>query len=73
MAKRQKRFLVLADRAVNKDGFIKEWIDVGLVAMNSPNDPKPGIRIENGMVVELDGKKRDDPIEGMKLHSMSSP
>jgi propanediol dehydratase large subunit len=51
---------VLADRAVNKDGFIKEWIDVGLVAMNSPNDPKPGIRIENGMVVELDGKKRDD-------------
>ncbi len=60
MAKRQKRFLVLADRAVNKDGFIKEWIDVGLVAMDSPNDPKPSIKIENGCVVELDGKKRDD-------------
>ncbi len=60
MAKRQKRFLVLADRPVNKDGFIKEWLDVGLVAQDSPNDPKPGIKIENGVVVELDGKKRDD-------------
>jgi len=26
MAKRQKRFEVLAERAVNKDGFIKEWV-----------------------------------------------
>ncbi|PSH03080.1 MAG: propanediol dehydratase [Acidobacteria bacterium] len=60
MAKRQKRFLVLADRPVNKDGFIKEWIDVGLVAMDSPNDPKPSIKIENGVVVELDGKRRED-------------
>ena len=60
MAKRQKRFQVLADRPVNKDGFIKEWVDVGLVAMDSPNDPKPSIRIEGGMVVELDGKRRSD-------------
>jgi len=60
MAKRQKRFEVLADRPVNKDGFIKEWVDVGLVAMESPNDPKPSIKIENGVVVELDGKRRDD-------------
>ena len=60
MAKRQKRFEVLADRPVNKDGFIKEWVDVGLVAMDSPNDPKPSIKIENGVIVELDGKRRDD-------------
>jgi len=60
MAKRQKRFQVLADRPVNKDGFIKEWIDVGLVAMDSPNDPKPSIKILNGEVVELDGKSRED-------------
>ncbi|MBI4777130.1 MAG: propanediol/glycerol family dehydratase large subunit [Deltaproteobacteria bacterium] len=58
MSKKQKRFQVLAERPVNKDGFIKEWIEVGLVAMNSPNDPKPGIKIENGKVVELDGKPR---------------
>jgi len=59
MAKRQKRFEVLAQRPVNKDGFIKEWIEVGLVAMDSPNDPAPGIKIQNGKVVELDGKPRE--------------
>jgi propanediol dehydratase large subunit len=59
MAKRQKRFEILAQRAVNQDGFIKEWIDVGLVAMDSPNDPLPSIRIEKGRVVEMDGKPRD--------------
>ena len=60
MAKRQKRFEVLEQREVNKDGFIKEWVDVGLVAFDSPNDPAPGIKIEGGKVVELDGKSRDD-------------
>ena len=60
MQKRQKRFQVLAERAVNKDGFIKEWVEVGLVAMDSPNDPAPGIKIESGKVTELDGKRRED-------------
>ncbi|MBC2709627.1 MAG: propanediol/glycerol family dehydratase large subunit [Desulfosarcina sp.] len=60
MAKRQKRFEVLAERAVNEDGFIKEWIDVGLVAMDSPNDPSASIKIENGKVAEMDGKRRED-------------
>jgi len=60
MSKRQKRFQVLAERPVNKDGFIKEWAEVGLVAMDSPYDPKPGIKIENGKVVELDGKPRQE-------------
>jgi propanediol dehydratase large subunit len=60
MAQRQKRFEVLAERPVNKDGFIKEWAEVGLVAMESPNDPAPSIRIEGGRIVELDGRARDD-------------
>jgi propanediol dehydratase large subunit len=60
MAKRQKRFEVLADRPVSKDGFIKEWVEVGLVAMESPNDPRPSIKIREGKVVELDGKERQD-------------
>ncbi len=57
---KSKRFEVLSQREVNKDGFLKEWAEVGLVAMNSPYDPKPSIKIENGLVVELDGKKRAD-------------
>lgn len=60
MVRRQKRFEVLEKRAVNQDGFIKEWIDVGLVAMDSPNDPKPSIKITNGKVIEMDGKSRKD-------------
>ena len=60
MAKRQKRFEELEKRSVNQDGFIKEWIDVGLVAMDSPNDPQPSIKIENGRVIAMDGKPRGD-------------
>jgi propanediol dehydratase large subunit len=60
MSRKQKRFQVLAERPVNKDGFIKEWVEVGLVAMESPNDPAPGIKIQNGKVVELDGKPCSD-------------
>lgn len=53
---RSKRFEALDARPVNQDGFVSEWPEVGLIAMNSPNDPKPSIRIENGTVVELDSK-----------------
>jgi propanediol dehydratase large subunit len=60
MVRRQKRFEVLEQRPLHKDGFIKEWQEVGLVAMDSPNDPKPGIKIVQGQVVELDGKRRED-------------
>lgn len=53
---RSKRFEALDARPVNQDGFVSEWPEVGLIAMDSPNDPKPSIRIEGGKVVELDGK-----------------
>lgn len=58
--KRSKRFEILENRPVHKDGFIGEWIDVGLYAMGSPQDPKPSIRIEGGKIVEMDGKRRED-------------
>ncbi|MBM5604465.1 propanediol/glycerol family dehydratase large subunit [Listeria seeligeri] len=54
---KSKRFEELAKRPVNQDGFVKEWIEEGLIAMESPNDPKPSIKIENGKVVEMDNKK----------------
>ena len=57
---KSKRFEALDDRPVNKDGFVTEWPEVGLIAMNSPSDPKPSIRIEGGKVCELDGKQRAD-------------
>lgn len=57
---KSKRFQVLAKRPVNQDGLIGEWPEEGLIAMGSPNDPKSSIKIENGMVIELDGKKREE-------------
>ncbi|MDK2856162.1 MAG: glycerol dehydratase large subunit [Bacillota bacterium] len=56
--KRSKRFEILAKKPVNQDGFVQEWPEVGLIAMNGPNDPKPSIKIEEGRVEELDGKPR---------------
>lgn len=56
---KSKRFEVLAARPVNQDGFVKEWPEVGLYAMNGPNDPKPSLKIQNGKIIELDGKTRD--------------
>jgi propanediol dehydratase large subunit len=55
---KSKRFEVLDARPVNQDGYVTEWQEVGLIAMNSPKDPTPSIRVENGVVVELDGKSR---------------
>ncbi|WCK52634.1 propanediol/glycerol family dehydratase large subunit [Aneurinibacillus sp. Ricciae_BoGa-3] len=57
---RSKRFEVLEQRPVNQDGFVKEWPEMGFVAMSSPNDPKSSIKVENGKIIELDGKKRED-------------
>ena len=56
---RSKRFEALDARPVNQDGFVSEWPEVGLIAMDSPNDPKPSITLTNGLVTELDGKTRD--------------
>ncbi|HRL80561.1 MAG TPA: propanediol/glycerol family dehydratase large subunit, partial [Propioniciclava sp.] len=53
---KSKRFEVLDARPVNQDGYVTEWAEVGLIAMDGPNDPKPSIKIVDGLVVELDGK-----------------
>ncbi|MHA4989982.1 propanediol/glycerol family dehydratase large subunit [Cetobacterium somerae] len=57
---RSKRFEALSERAVNKDGFIGEWKEEGLIAMDSPLDPKSSLVIKDGKIIELDGKKRED-------------
>lgn len=59
MEKRSKRFVLLGNRAVNRDSFIEEWADAGLMIVNSPNDPKPGIVICDGCVISMDGRTED--------------
>ena len=58
--KKSKRIETLDKRPVNLDGFINEWPEMGFVAMSSPYDPKPSVRVVNGQIVELDGKNRDE-------------
>lgn len=57
---KSKRFEALNKRPINKDVFMEEWPEKGFIAMSSPYDPKPSIKIEAGVIVELDGKKRED-------------
>lgn len=58
--KRSKRIEALDKRPVNLDGYINEWPEMGFVAMKSPYDPAPSVKVEDGRIVELDGKKRED-------------
>lgn len=58
--KRSKRFEALEKRAINQDSFINEWPEKGFIAMISPYDPEPSIKIVNGKIIEMDGKKRED-------------
>ena len=58
--KRSKRIEALDARPVNLDGYINEWPEMGFVAMSSPYDPKPSVKVEDSKIVELDGKSRED-------------
>ena len=53
------RLDALAGRPVNLDGFAVEDAALGLVALRSPFDPEPSLVVEDGRVVELDGRPRD--------------
>ncbi|MED0737720.1 propanediol/glycerol family dehydratase large subunit [Aneurinibacillus thermoaerophilus] len=59
LTKRSQRFLMLERQPINQDGFVTEWPEMGFVAMSSPNDPNPSVKVENGKIVELDGKSRE--------------
>ena len=50
----------LEERPVNLDGFVEEWPEVGMVAMDSAFDPEPGVRVVDGVIVEMDGRARAD-------------
>lgn len=58
--KRSKRIETLDRRPVNLDGYIDEWPEMGFAAMKSPYDPAGSVRVQDGKIVELDGKKREE-------------
>lgn len=59
-ARTSKRTDMLESRPVNLDGFVEEWPEKGLVAMESDFDPQPSVRVENGVIVEMDGRERSE-------------
>ena len=48
-----KRFEALAKRPVNQDGFLQEWPEAGIIAMDSPYDPEPSLKIENLSLIHI--------------------
>ncbi len=57
---RSIRFDLLANRDINKETFVEPWPEAGLIVADSPYDPGPSISIDDGKVVEMDGKLRAD-------------
>jgi propanediol dehydratase large subunit len=51
-----KRFEARARREINRDSFIQEWPQTGLIVFRSPSDPKPQVKVSDGRIVELDGR-----------------
>ncbi len=54
------RFAILAERDINQETFVEPWPEAGLIVTDSPYDPEPSLRLENGQVVEIDGRVQAD-------------
>src|SRR3954468_6666596 len=58
--RRSERFLSREQRELRRELLISPYPELGLVAMDGPTDPEPGLRIEGGVVVEMDGRAAAD-------------
>jgi propanediol dehydratase large subunit len=59
-ARRSDRFLSREQRELRRELLISPYPKLGLVAMNGPNDPEPGLEVEDGSVVAMDGRRAAD-------------
>ncbi len=57
---RSERFVKREQRELRREVLIEPLAELGLVAMNGPNDPAPSLVIEGGRVIELDGRRAED-------------
>jgi propanediol dehydratase large subunit len=58
--RRSRRFVERERRELRSELLITPYPELGLVAMNGPNDPEPGLRLSDGRVVVLDGRREDE-------------
>src|SRR4051794_31754184 len=57
---RSERFVSREQRELRRELLIEPLAELGLVAMNGPNDPEPSLVVEDDRVVELDGRREQD-------------
>src|SRR2546421_6856854 len=58
--RRSKRFVERERRELRRELLITPYPELGLVALEGPNDPEPGLRIEKGRVVFIDGRGENE-------------
>src|SRR3954451_22763479 len=58
--RRSERFVSREQRELRRELLISPYPELGLVAMDGPNDPEPSLVVENGRVVEMDGRRVED-------------
>ena len=54
------RFRFMNEQRVNLDGFATPAPELGLVAFNGLNDPKPSLTIHDNRIVEMDGRTESE-------------
>ena len=54
------RFRFMDEQRVNLDGFAVADASLGLIAFDSPADPKPSLVVDDGVVTEMDGRAASD-------------
>ena len=59
-ARRSERFVSREQRELRRELLISPYPELGLVAMDGPNDPEPGLVVEDGRVVAMDGRRAED-------------
>jgi propanediol dehydratase large subunit len=55
-----ERFRSRERRELRRELLVSPYPELGLVAMDGPNDPEPSLVVEEGRVVEIDGRREAD-------------
>jgi propanediol dehydratase large subunit len=58
--RRSERFVSREARELRRELLISPYPELGLVAMDGPNDPEPGLEVEGGRIVAMDGRRAED-------------
>jgi propanediol dehydratase large subunit len=58
--RRSERFRSREQRELRRELLISPYPELGLVAMDGPNDPEPGLEIDDGRIVAMDGRPAEE-------------